>query len=184
MGFGQALEGRLSFFLNLTNNVHDLSNITDQAVNLIAWAPSRQHMRSLSIDLNLYESMVRGADQASEFARYNSSMQAYLELQGPIIGFQSVSAWLIPSTTAVGDGRDIRCYWNIDLSTLQKNSSTGGFCFRTGNHWSNTRYSEAFFNVGQAAANGTATSLSASIYSADQIVRVSTTCPCRCSYLV
>ena len=164
-----SVEQQLGFAFNVTSNVHDLSSVADQAENYIAWAPNRQVIRELGGDADQFFNMTLGSTAGTEYAPFNSSLQVKLERTGPIIGFRSLLRGVQLSRTIIGNEQEIRCHWGLNVS-LQRNLTSSGTCFRTGSGWRNMNYSEAFFNVSDAATNASTPILSASIYYVDSAV--------------
>lgn len=138
-------ERAVSFTFNTT-----LSSVDGAAP--IFWAPSRQTLRDLSLDLANFIKTTQGNSADPSYGAYNNSLQTILNRQGPAIGVQANLYQGNASVTTVVDqlgSRQIRCFdkwtaWSDDEYTK---------CVRTGEAWNvNATNKFAQFNISSATS--------------------------------
>ncbi|KAL8828458.1 MAG: hypothetical protein Q9191_002577 [Dirinaria sp. TL-2023a] len=97
---GISPEGDVFFTFNTTNNFYDAS-----------WAPNRQTLREISLDLDNFETASQNLNHNTAYRDYNSSLNTILKRKGPIFGaLENVFHPTNITNTTVGNGREVRCY--------------------------------------------------------------------------
>lgn len=170
---GQTSERAVKFRLNATFS--SSSSLSEDYSDITYWAPSREMMTALDVDLSWLASVSWGyseqelkqahetfngypfSDRPETYYLYNRSLQLNIQRSGPVFGaivqthfdYNDTASW----TVEVDEHRLVRCYGNYDLgnSSVTTNTSLGVYtkCVRIGGGWSPLNKQYGFTLLGE-----------------------------------